>query len=282
MSLRPIFKWSGGKSKELPVINKYKPNNIETYYEPFIGGGAAWLDINNKKNVVGDNFVELINFYNTIKTYKKEVFDYINNVVDEYNSIDKDRIFKFTFYDLGRKFYYDYRDNEFDNDLDNALKFYLMRQLSFSGMLRFSVDGKFNIPFGWYKTIKKLDYNEEFYSLLDNTEFMLSSWKNTVSKSNRDDFVFLDPPYTRKFQQYSPYGSFDQKDHIELSEWFKSKQSNALIILNKDDFTHSLYDGYIIDEYDKRYSIQYRQRMKDNDSNSVHFVAVNYDIATFT
>ena len=277
MRLKPIFKWSGGKTKELPVVDKYKPEKFDTYYEPFIGGGAVWLSLNNKKNVVGDNFVELINFYNTLKNYKKEAIDYINNVVDEYNSIDKDRIWKWHFYEIGKKFYYDYRDNEFHNDLDNALKFYLLRQLSFSGMLRFSEDGKFNIPFGWYKRIKRLEYGPEFYNLLDNTDFLLSPWQDTLSSSKESDFVFLDPPYTRKFQQYSPYGSFGEDDHIKLSEWFKSKQSNTMIILNKDDFTHSLYKDYIVDEYDKRYSIQYRHRMTNEDSNTIHFVALNYE-----
>lgn len=276
MRLKPIFKWSGGKTKELPVVDKYKPEEFDTYYEPFIGGGAVWLSLNNKKNVVGDNFVELINFYNTLKKYKREAIDYINNVVDEYNSIDKEKITKDEFYKVSDQFYYQYRDNDFDNDLDNTLKFYLLRQLSFSGMLRFSRNGKFNVPFGWYKKLKRLEYDQRIYDILDNTQFNLSTWDKTLSKSTRDDFVFLDPPYTRKFQQYSPYGSFGEDDHIKLSEWFKSEKSNVMIILNKDDFTHSLYNDYIVDEYDKRYSIQYRDRMTTEDSNTIHFIALNY------
>jgi len=49
-----------------------------------------------------------------------------------------------------------------------------------------------------------------------------------------------------------------------------------MIILNKDEFTNSLYKDYIIDEYDYKYSIQYRDRMKHEDSNTIHFVAINY------
>ena len=274
--MKPLFKWSGGKTKEIPVVDKYKPNDFNTYYEPFIGGGAAWLHLSHPNNVVGDNFVEVINFYQSVKTHKKQVIDFINNIANKYNSIDKDSIGKEKFYQVADEYYYKYRDNIFNNEFENTLKFYLLRQLAFSGMLRFSKSGKFNVPFGWYKKLKVLEYGEDFYSLLDNTKFILGGWDDTIKNATKQDFVFLDPPYTRKFKQYSPYGSFEDDEHTKLSEWFKKSTSRSLIILNKDDFTYSLYKDYIVEEYDKRYSIQYRNRMTSEDSNTVHFVAINY------
>ena len=92
--MKPIIKWSGGKSKELPIVHKYKPNKINTYREPFIGGGAVWLNLNHDKNVVSDNFVDLVEFYNTIKLYKEDCIEHINKVVHEYNSIDKETLTK--------------------------------------------------------------------------------------------------------------------------------------------------------------------------------------------
>ena len=245
--MKPIIKWSGGKSKELPIVHKYKPNKINTYREPFIGGGAVWLNLNHDKNVVSDNFVDLVEFYNTIKLYKEDCIEHINN--------------------------------NFTEPLDKALKFYILRQLSFSGMLRFnSKTNKYNVPFGWYKNLKVLDYGQDLYNLLDNTEIISGNWKTSVQNVEQDDFVFLDPPYTRKFQNYSPFGSFGEKEHIELADWFKSSQSNNMLILNKDEFTYDLYKDYIVDEYNYKYSIQYRDRMKDDDSNAIHFVAINYEV----
>jgi len=275
--VKPLIKWSGGKSKELPIVHKYKPEEFNTYYEPFIGGGAVWLNLNHSNNVVSDNFTELVEFYNIIKEYKQEAIDYINKIALEYNSIDKDNLTKDEFGKVGKKYYYHYRNNEFTEPLDKALKFYILRQLSFSGMLRFSKEGKYNIPFGWYKNIKVLDYNDELFNLLDNTDIICGDWKSGLTDVTKDDFVFFDPPYTRKFQNYSPYGVFGEKEHIELSEWFKSSPSKNMLILNKDEFTHSLYKDYIVDEYDYKYSIQYRDRMKKEDSNSIHFVALNYE-----
>jgi DNA adenine methylase len=275
--MKPLIKWSGGKSKELPIVHQYKPNSFNVYHEPFIGGGALWLNLNHNKNVVSDNFVELIEFYNTIKEYKQECIDYINNVALEYNGIDKTPLTKEEFGELGKKYYYHYRDNEFTEPLERALKFYVLRQLSFSGMLRFSKAGKYNIPFGWYKNMKVLDYNDDLFNLLDNTDIICGDWKSGLSNVTDEDFVFFDPPYTRKFQTYSPYGVFGETEHLELSEWFKSSPSKNMIILNKDDFTYPLYKDYIVDEYDYKYSIQYRDRMKHEDSNTIHFVAINYE-----
>jgi DNA adenine methylase len=281
--LKPLFKWSGGKSKEIPVVNKYKPHSFNIYFEPFVGGGAVWLHLNNPNNIVGDNFVELINFYQSVKTHKEKIIDFINNVVNTYNNevIKLEKLplavwRKREFDKIANEFYYRYRDNDFNGEFENALKFYLLRQLSFSGMLRFSQNGKFNIPFGWYRRIKILDYDKDLYKLLDNTKFILGEWSDAVEKATQEDFVFLDPPYTRKFQQYSPYGIFGDPEHIKLSRWFKEATSRSLIILNKDDFTYGLYSDYIVEEYNKRYSIQYRHRMKPSDSNSIHFVAINY------
>jgi len=274
--MKPIVKWSGGKSKELPLVKQYKPKTFTTYYEPFVGGGAVWFNLNHSKNVVSDNFVELIGFYNTIKEYKQEALDYINKVVLEYNSIDKSKLNKDEFNEVGKEYYYYYRDNEFIKSLDKALKFYMLRQLSFSGMLRFSKSGRFNVPFGWYKNIKVLSYENEFFNLLDNTDILCSNWKDTVGDATENDFVFLDPPYTRKFQTYSPYGIFDEKEHRDLADWFKTSNSKNMIILNGDEFTRSLYEGYIVEEHDYKYSIQYRDRMTEKDSNAKHFVAINY------
>ena len=71
-------KWlwtSENKAKKKTI----KPNYFNTYYEPFIGGGAVWLHLNNTNSVVGDNFVELINLYQSVKTHKEKIIDFINN-----------------------------------------------------------------------------------------------------------------------------------------------------------------------------------------------------------
>jgi len=51
----PVIKWSGSKRSQASEIIKYFPKEIDTYYEPFIGGGSMMRelldsDIKVKKN----------------------------------------------------------------------------------------------------------------------------------------------------------------------------------------------------------------------------------------
>ena len=43
--MKTFIKYPGGKAKELDVINEHKPNNIQRYFEPFVGGGSVFFDI---------------------------------------------------------------------------------------------------------------------------------------------------------------------------------------------------------------------------------------------
>ena len=45
--MKPIVKWSGGKTKEIPLFEKWYPENFDVYIEPFVGGGAVFFDGDN-------------------------------------------------------------------------------------------------------------------------------------------------------------------------------------------------------------------------------------------
>ena len=64
----PVLKWVGGKRQILHEIRKYIParSEITSYYEPFVGGGAVFFDIQPKKAMVNDINSELINLYKII------------------------------------------------------------------------------------------------------------------------------------------------------------------------------------------------------------------------
>ena len=66
-SLLPLLKWVGGKRQLLPELTAKMPRTFNTYFEPFIGGGAMLFELHPKKAVIGDINGELINFYNAVK-----------------------------------------------------------------------------------------------------------------------------------------------------------------------------------------------------------------------
>ena len=84
----PIIKWVGGKSQIIKEIIKNIPDEIENYYEPFLGGGSVLLavlsipgiNIKNKIKASDVNKV-LIDFYNNVKNNCEEMIKEINIIV---------------------------------------------------------------------------------------------------------------------------------------------------------------------------------------------------------
>lgn len=274
--MKPFFKWAGGKSKELPKIKQYLPKKINTYYEPFVGGGAVWLNLNHTPSVINDKWFDVYNFYTQLKENSGILIPKLQSLIENYNLLYYDGITKEGFSETAGKLYYFYRDTKFDNDVDRAIQFWVLRQLSFSGMNRFNSKGEYNIPFGWYKSLRGMEWDDTLQNLFNHTTMLNGDFYDSVSTATTDDFVFLDPPYTTKFNKYSPDGSFTQDDHLRLADWFKSSKSNNMIVINKDEFTTQLYADYIVDEYDYKYSIKVRDRISSEDSDIVHLLAINY------
>ncbi len=86
--LQPFIKWAGGKSAELPIIKKYMPDKINRYIEPFVGGGAVFLDICHNPSLINDLSDELIGLYECIQAQDKEFFDIIEELYSKFRMID--------------------------------------------------------------------------------------------------------------------------------------------------------------------------------------------------
>ena len=93
--------------------------------------------------------------------------------------------------------------------------------------------------------------------------------------NSNDNFMFLDPPYDSKFTDYG-YCSFNREDQKRLAECFKTTDIKCLMIIGKTDFISELYDGYIADEYDKKYRFKLHSKRVGNEINNKHLIIKNY------
>ena len=75
--MEPLLKYPGGKSKEIPVVNRYKPTNIERYFEPFVGGGSIYFDINIRESFINDFSSDLYQLYSFIKEQNQDFKNYL-------------------------------------------------------------------------------------------------------------------------------------------------------------------------------------------------------------
>ena len=287
--LSPIYKWTGGKRKEIKVFSEYYPDFVKEskdfkFVEPFFGGGAVYWSLAANENVINDIDKELTNF---LKVFKENpngiisIVDELSKNITAITALEKSK--SITIADAKTKrgeYYYEWRNKDRKDglkdlsDLERACRFFIVNQLAFNGMRRFNSKGEFNIPYGNYKSFN-LNVNEGHTKLLSNTEIHNKSYKDVMLENDTENtFIFLDPPYTREFKEYSHGNEFGNDQQIELCETFKSmKFAKVMIVINKDEFTADLYKDYIKHTYDLKYSTNIKNRY---DNSVQHIVVCNY------
>ena len=259
--LKPLIKWSGGKGDEIKMFEKYFPTHFNKYIEPFVGGGAVYFYLNPINAVISDVHTELIDLYKSISEGKmNDIYNFMQNTPNDEET------------------YYKVRDKMTINDtLDNGKRFYYQRKTCFRGMLRYNKHGKFNIPFGRYKTINYNDLTNKCYEeLLGRTEILHKGFDYIFENYNDEhNFMFLDPPYDSAFTDYG-YCQFGKEQQIQLALLFKNTKIKCLMVIGKTKFIEELYDGYIVGEYDKKYKFKLYAGRVGDEINTKHLIIKNY------
>lgn len=78
--MKTFIKWAGGKEKELPIIMNNLPEHFDRYVEPFVGGGAVYLNINCAESIINDKSDELILLYKMIQSANSEFIKSLNDI----------------------------------------------------------------------------------------------------------------------------------------------------------------------------------------------------------
>ncbi|WP_423130055.1 DNA adenine methylase [Gaoshiqia sp. Z1-71] len=283
--MKPLVKYRGGKSKEIPHLIKHIPNFTGRYIEPFFGGGALFFHLEPKKAIINDINSKLMAFYKGVKSD----FELLSKELQEIEK--KYLINRRKFEELKAKtpdlrvddeneaLYYQIRD--MFNDLiekkySDALLYFFINKTAYSGMIRYNAKGEFNVPYGRYANLNTSLVTKAHSKLLSNTEIYNLDYKNIFDMANEDDFMFLDPPYDCVFSDYgnAEYkDGFNEKNHTELANSFLNLKCKALMVIGRTPLTEKLYNHLIVDEYGKSYAVNIRNRFK---STASHILISNY------
>lgn len=227
--LQPFTKWTGGKRQLLPVIKALMPKQFNTYYEPFVGGGALFFDLVRDKAVIGDFNAELINCYQQIKDNPKAVLAALQHHADM-NSKDY-------YLDL-RSFDRDERLNQLTLPEQAARILYMLR-VNFNGLYRVNSKNQFNVPYGRYKNPKIVD--EELilavsaYLNQGNITILNADFEQTVADAQAGDFIYFDPPYiplseTSAFTSYTHEG-FSYDEQVRLRDTVRTLSQRGVYVM---------------------------------------------------
>jgi DNA adenine methylase len=283
--MKPLIKYRGGKSNEIPNIEKHIPKYKGRYIEPFFGGGALYFHLEPKYAIINDINSKLIDFYKGVQNNYPVLRTELDEVekIYEANRRQFDALKRQTpnerVEDNNEALYYQIRD--MFNDLTNkrysdALLYFFINKTAYSGMIRYNSKGEFNVPFGRYAHLNTTLVTKNHSNLLAKADIYNTDYKDIFDMAQPDDFIFLDPPYDCIF---SDYGNEEYKDgfnddsHITLAEDFKNLICRALLVIGRTPLTEKLYGDMIIDEYAKNYSVNIRNRFK---SVATHILVANY------
>lgn len=227
---KPFVKWAGGKRQLLPILSQHIPKNFNTYFEPFLGGGAVLFHLISQnsqlKCFVSDLNSTLIQSYVTIR----------DNVDELIMSLEKHSE---NYFKNSEEYYYKVRDSNPKNQIDQVSRLIFLNKTCFNGLYRVNSKGKFNVPMGKY--VNPNIVNKENLQILSNVlqskeiSIKCEDFTTALKKAHENDFVYLDPPYqpvssTANFTSYTN-DNFDYKDQERLFTEFKKLDSKGCKIM---------------------------------------------------
>lgn len=281
-----MIKYRGGKSKEIPHIMLYVPRFKGRYIEPFFGGGALFFHLEPREAIINDINAKLMSFYRGVR----DNYVQIRKELDELEFLYKqnramfDQLKKATpdsrVEDKNEDLYYWIRamyNGLVKKEYSEATLYYFINKTAYSGMIRYNAKGEFNVPFGRYASLSTSTVTLSHSHLLQRSTLYQTDYSEIFNLCTSDDFIFLDPPYDCVFSDYGNEAykeGFNENDHRRLAQDFANLPCKALMVIGRTPLTEALYKRNIVDEYDKSYSVNIRNRFK---SEAKHIVVANYD-----
>jgi DNA adenine methylase len=190
-TLEPVIKWSGSKRQVANDLSRLISEG-NTYFEPFVGGGAMLPFRNIKNGIANDIIPELVNLWEAIKNEPEQTaFEYQTR----WEKLQKE----------GCQIYYEIRDKF--NETKNCFDFLFLTRTCVNGLIRYNEKGEFNNSFHLTrpginpKTLKEIILKWNYY--LKDVEFYNLDYTEVLANVKKNDFVFLDPPYGGTKDRYT-------------------------------------------------------------------------------
>ena len=208
---RPFLKWAGGKTRLISQYKDYFPPHYQTYYEPFLGGGAVFFHLQPSHAVLTDINADLVLTYRCVRDNLDDLITLLQAHQQRHNS----------------EYYYDVRNYHNGTDLTKAARFIYLNKTCFNGLYRVNSQGKFNVPVGKYKNpgICQEEVLRVASLALQKVEIKQANFEEVLNyATGTNDFVYFDPPYyplnkTSNFTAYSNF-CFDENQQIKLRDIF--------------------------------------------------------------
>ena len=240
---KPFVKWAGGKRQIIDKLIHYAPNKFNTYYEPFVGGGALLFELSPNNAVINDSNIELMNIYKVL--CNEEKFKKMCAILNKYEK------------NHSEEFYYEIRDMDRNkrsfsrlSDYKRAARTIYLNKACFNGLYRVNSKNEFNVPFG-----KKLKVNTyeggnlitvSNYLTMNNIKILNVDFEEAVKDAKKGDFIYFDPPYDSDksiFNSYTESG-FGKDEQRRLAKVYKELSDKGCFVMLSNHNTTLVQELY--------------------------------------
>jgi DNA adenine methylase len=199
------------------------PSGFSRYAELFFGGGALYWSLGLPDSLIADSNPELINFYEVVRDSPSDLLTAVAELP------------------VTKTDYYRIRNllpAEF-SAIDRAARFVYLNKTCFNGLYRENKTGQFNTPFCGRTNVKVLDEGDlgAASRLLQRCTIVCEDFTESLSRLQKGDFVYLDPPYLpiggySDFRRYTR-NFFNEEHHIRLAiEFSKLREKGVKALLS--------------------------------------------------
>lgn len=253
----PFVKWAGGKKQLLGRLEARMPADYGRYYEPFIGGGALFLDVQPARAVINDTNEQLLNVYRQLKNDAEAVIDAIRRL--DAAPCDRARY-------LALRESYNAKIAARLSDVEAAALMIWLNKHCFNGLYRVNAKGLFNVPYNNRSAGASADAenlrNIGLYLRRGEVEIRRGDFAEACRDVAPGDFVYFDSPYvpvseTANFTDYTKDG-FSPEDHRRLAALYRelaARGARVMLSNHSVPLVYELYRGFAIEEVEVRRAI---------------------------
>jgi DNA adenine methylase len=248
MALTPFVKWAGGKRQLMANLMELKPKIYNKYYEPFVGGGALFLELAPNKASINDYNQELILVYKSLSD--KKSFNELYRLCKEHEALHNE------------EYYYSIRALDTQPGYSElplpvrAARCIYLNKACFNGLYRVNAKGQFNVPFNGKTKVKLFDEDNiqalHQYFLSNDISIHNGDYQLILDKPKKGDFVYFDPPYdvvgNQSFTTYTKVG-FGRDEQTRLRDNFKNLSDKGVYVMlsnSNTEFIRELYKDFNI------------------------------------
>ena len=214
------------------------PETFKDYWEPFIGGGAAFFALDSRIRTahLSDVNLDLMVTYKMVAARPRAVIEALREHESRHS----------------RRHYKSVRDKMHDEQdpVLLAARFIYLNKTCFNGLYRVNQSGRFNVPIGRQSnpTICDDDSLEAASEVLEKAALNVRSFDDDAVSPQAGDVVYCDPPYDGTFTAYTGNG-FDAADQTKLRDCCRLwRDVGAHVIVSNSDteLIRGLYSEFTI------------------------------------